>query len=41
MERRSVKGRDNKTAIELFLAGIRGWGAKLLRWMNDGKLNQD
>jgi hypothetical protein len=29
------KNRDDKTAIELFLAGIRGWEAGLRRRMGD------
>jgi hypothetical protein len=33
--------RDNKTAIELFIAGVRGWEAGLRRQMDDGKSNQD
>ena len=24
--------RDNKTAIELFIAGVRGWDAEIRRW---------
>jgi hypothetical protein len=29
--------RDNKTAIELFVAGVRGWEAGLRRQMDYGK----
>jgi hypothetical protein len=32
-----VINRDNKTAIELFLTGVRGWEAGLRRRMDDGK----
>jgi hypothetical protein len=32
--------RDNKTAIELFLAGIQGWEAGLRRRMEDAKARQ-
>jgi hypothetical protein len=31
----------DKTAIELFLAGIRGWEAELRRRMGDGKPKTD
>jgi len=37
----SKESRDNKTAIELFLAGVRGWEAGLWRRMNDGKPYSD
>ena len=33
----SEKSRDDKTAIELFLAGIRGWEAGLRRKLENGK----
>ena len=32
----SKNSRGDKTAIELFLAGIRGWEAGLRRWMDNG-----
>ena len=32
----SENSRDDKTAIELFLAGIREWEAELRRWMGGG-----
>jgi len=31
------RNRDNKTAIEIFLGGLRGWEAGLRRRMDDGK----
>jgi len=31
--------RGDKTAIELFIAGLRGWEAGLRRRMDDGKAN--
>jgi hypothetical protein len=39
--RRGEKSRDDKTAIELFLTGVRGWEAGLWRRMNDGKSKQN
>jgi hypothetical protein len=36
-----VCSRGNKTAIELFLAGLGGWDAIMRRRMDDGKSNQD
>jgi len=33
--------RDNKTAIELFLVGVRGWEGGLRRRLNDRKATQD
>jgi hypothetical protein len=33
--------RDDRMAIELFLAGIRGWEAGLRRRMDDGKSKQN
>ena len=33
--------RGNKTAIELFLAGLGGWDAIMRRRMDDGKSKQD
>jgi hypothetical protein len=30
-------GRGDKTAIELFMAGVRGWEAGLRRRLDDGK----
>jgi hypothetical protein len=33
----SEKSRGDKTAIELFLAGVQGWEAWLRRSMDDGK----
>jgi hypothetical protein len=33
----SEKSRDTKTAIELFLAGVRGWEGELLRRIDDSK----
>jgi hypothetical protein len=29
--------RGDKTAMELFIAGVRGWEAGLRRWLDDGK----
>ena len=37
----SQQSRGNKTAIELFIAGVRGWEAGLWRRMDDGKSKQD
>jgi len=37
----SFSSRDNKTAIELFLTGIRGWDAGLQRQIAAGKSNPD
>ena len=34
--RMSPRSRGDKTAIELFIAGIRGWEAGLRRCLNDG-----
>jgi hypothetical protein len=31
----SEKSRGDKTPIELFMAGVRGWEAPLGRWIND------
>jgi hypothetical protein len=31
------RNRDDKTAIELFLAGVRGWEAEIRRRMEDGE----
>lgn len=36
----SKNSRGDKTAIELFLAGIRGWEAELRRRLDDGKSRQ-
>jgi hypothetical protein len=33
----SKNSRDNKTAIELFVAGVRGWEAKLRRFLESEK----
>jgi len=33
----SKNSRDNKTPLELFLAGIQGWDTGLRRRMEDGK----
>ena len=33
--------RDNKTAIELFLAGLRGWEGGIRRRFGDGTLHSD
>jgi hypothetical protein len=33
----SEKSRGDKTAIELFVAGVRGWEAGLRRQFSDGK----
>jgi hypothetical protein len=33
----SEKSRGDKTAIELFVTGIRGWEAELRRRLEDGK----
>jgi hypothetical protein len=38
---RGLHSRGDKTAIELFLAGIRGWEAGLRRRMDDGKSKLD
>ena len=32
-----VHSRGDKTAIELFIAGIRGWEARLVHWLEGGK----
>jgi hypothetical protein len=41
--RRAVvfSSRGDKTAIELFIAGVRGWEAGLRRQMDDGKSKRD
>jgi hypothetical protein len=31
------ENRDNKTAIELFLAGLQGWEVSLRQRLDDGK----
>jgi hypothetical protein len=36
-----VDSRGDKTAIELFVAGIRGWEAGIRRRMDDGKSKPD
>jgi hypothetical protein len=36
----SQQSRGNKTAIELFLAGVRRWEAGLWRQMDDGKASR-
>jgi hypothetical protein len=33
----SEKSRDDKTAIELFIAGVQGWEAGLRRRLDEGK----
>jgi hypothetical protein len=44
---RDSKGRlikpsgEDRTAIELFIAGVRGWEGHLRRQLEDGKLNPD
>jgi len=35
----SEKSRSDKTPLELFLAGIRGWEAGHWRWLDDGRFN--
>jgi len=35
----SEKSRGDKTAIELFIAGIRGWEAGLRQCLNDGTMS--
>ena len=35
-----LSNRDNKTAIELFLAGVRGWESGLQRRLDDAKQKQ-
>ena len=32
---------EDRTAIELFIAGVRGWEADVLRRSDDGKSRQD
>jgi hypothetical protein len=41
--RRAVvdSSRGDKTAIELFVGGVRGWGAALRRWMEADKPKQN
>jgi hypothetical protein len=36
-----VTSRDGRTAIELFLAAVRGWEARLHRQINDETANPD
>jgi hypothetical protein len=38
---RHKSNRGDKTAIELFVAGVRGWEAGLRRRLEDGKPNRD
>jgi hypothetical protein len=32
---------EDRTAIELFIAGVRGWEADIRRRLDDGKSKQD